>query len=95
MKTINLNENEKAVLRGAKASSDGNNGDFGFASDIEIEGLNRHQVAGYIGALVTKDLLKVYDQGTSRECFELQGEAEELCRAWGLGTDFTGDKARR
>ena len=75
MEHIKLNENEMAVLKGAKSSSDGNNGDFGFASDIEIEGLNRHQVAGYIGALVAKDLLRVYDQGTSRECFELQDKA--------------------
>ena len=95
MEHIKLNENEMAVLKGAKSSSDGNNGDFGFASDIEIEGLNRHQVAGYIGALVAKDLLRVYDQGTSRECFELQDKAEELCKAWGLGDDFTGERSRR
>lgn len=92
---IKLNENETAVLKGAKRSSDGNNGDFGFAQDIEVPGLNRHQVAGYIGQLVTKDLLRVYDQGTSRECFELQLKAEELCKAWGLGTDYTGEKSRR
>jgi hypothetical protein len=95
MEHIKLNENEMAVLKGAKISSDGNNGDFGFAERIKIEGLNRHQIAGYIGALVAKDLLRVYDQGTSRECFELQLKAEELCKAWGIGTDYTGEKARR
>lgn len=92
---VKLNENEMAVLKGAKRSSDGNNGDFGFAENIQIEGLNRHQIAGYIGALVAKDFLMVYDQGTSRECFELTPEAEELCKAWGVGTDYTGERARR
>lgn len=90
-----LNENETAVLKGAKSSSDGNNGDFGFAENIEVPGLNRHQVAGYIGQLVTKGFLKVYDQGTSRECFELQAQAEELCKALGHGDDYTGDRGRR
>lgn len=92
---VKLNEKEIEVLKGAKRSSDGNNGDFGFAENIEIEGLNRHQIAGYIGQLVSKDLLNVFDQGTSRECFELTQEAEELCKAWGVGTDYTGEKARR
>ncbi len=92
---VKLNEMETAVLKAAKVSSDGNNGDFGFAESTNVPGLNKHQIAGYIGQLVSKDLLNVFDQGTSRECFELTLEAEEICKGWGVGTDYTGEKARR
>ncbi len=59
--SIKINANEKKVLGALVEDSAGNGHDFGFADDIRVDGLSRHQVAGYIGALVSKDLVRITD----------------------------------
>ena len=48
-----LNDNERKVLAELYLDSAGNGHDFCFA-DVRVDGLTAHQVAGYIGQLVTK-----------------------------------------
>jgi len=58
---IQINANESKVLEALVESSRGNGHDFGWADDIRVDGFSKHQVAGYISALVTKDLIRICD----------------------------------
>ena len=74
-----LNENETNVLLSLVDSSAGNGHDFGWTDEYEQDkcpGLTKKQIAGYIGALVVKDFIRVShladDPGV--ECNDVQFE---------------------
>jgi len=56
-----LNENEMKVLKSLVNSSAGNGHDFGFTDEYEDCGFSKHQMAGYIGQLSTKDYIDLCD----------------------------------
>jgi hypothetical protein len=56
-----LNENELKVLNSLVKSSAATGHDFGWTDEWEECGLTKHQMAGYIGQLVQKDYIRVYD----------------------------------
>lgn len=58
---ITINKNEEAVLKALVDESAMNGHDFGFADGIVVEGLSKHQIAGYISAIERKDLIRITD----------------------------------
>ncbi len=55
--TVNLNANEHQVYLAVSKALEGNGGDFAFAEYVNVEGMSRHQIAGYIGSLSEKDVI--------------------------------------
>ena len=61
MVKVTLNKNELAVFKECLEDASMNGYDFGFVDDIRVEGLSKHQVAGYISSLSTKDAIRITD----------------------------------
>ena len=59
---MTLNENERKVLCAVMWNTKDVSGwDFGFGDEIEIEGLTKHQVAGYLSSLQSKGYIFCHD----------------------------------
>lgn len=56
-----LNEAEFTVLNSLVNSSAGNGHDFGFTDEYEECGFSKHQMAGYIGQLISKEYIRATD----------------------------------
>lgn len=71
-----LNENELKVLKSLVNSSAGNGHDFGWTDEYQDCGFSKHQMAGYIGQLVQKDFIRVYDnsEDPGMACNDVQFE---------------------
>ena len=62
---MNLNSTEKMVLIGvAQEIVNCTSGQFGFSSDMKIDGITKNQKSGYISQLVTKGLVWVDSEST-------------------------------
>ena len=59
---IELNDNELKVLNAVFDNiQDETGGQFGWSDGIEVDGLSKHQVAGYISQLSQKDLILLHN----------------------------------
>ena len=56
--TTTMNANEMKVFAAAYEDSSGNGHDFGHGDQVWVDGLSRHQVAGYFSALERKGLME-------------------------------------
>ena len=60
--TVELNSNEQDVLEACKqAIIDCTNGEFGYTSDVKVEGLTKNQIKGYLSQLAQKRLIDIAD----------------------------------
>jgi hypothetical protein len=72
MAKTSLNQNEIAVFRAMQKNTENNGGDFGFTDEIMVEGLTKHQIAGYIGQLQKKGLIDIYRDDYLADCFTIE-----------------------
>lgn len=56
-----LNSNEVLVFLACCEDARLNGYDFGYADGLAVEGLSKHQIAGYISSLVSKDAVRIVD----------------------------------
>ncbi len=58
---MDLNKNEKLVLKALVRSSKGNGHDFGFTDEYQNCGFSKQQMAGYISQLQSKGYIQIFD----------------------------------
>lgn len=59
----NLNEKELAVFKAIAENIQSNTGgQFGYSDEVEIEGVSKRQLSGYVSQLVQKGLFTVDDE---------------------------------
>jgi hypothetical protein len=62
-KPEDLNEGEYKVLLACAKNIDHNTGiEFGYADEVKVEGLSKHQIAGYISQLSQKRYITIDDE---------------------------------
>ena len=88
--TVELNDNERKVFDACYRCSEGNGHDFAFRNEIaaDVEGLSRHQVAGYMASLAAKNL--IHTNTGEPDIFEIRAEGHEL-----IGNDLYADQYRK
>ena len=60
---VELNENEKKVLDAVVENiREETGGQFGWSTDVTVPGMTNRQVAGYLGQLVQKDMIAIWDE---------------------------------
>ena len=71
-----LNTNEYKVLKAmVRQALDETGGEFGYTDMIKVNGLSKHQVAGYIGDLEKKRYISIYPDFNQ---FMLRKKVEEV-----------------
>jgi len=70
-----LNKNEVKVLRAlVEYAWSETGGEFGLTDGIKVKGLNKHQIAGYIGDLETKGYIQIWENNQ----FYLRKKVEKI-----------------
>ena len=73
-----LNKNEVKVIRAlVEQAWSESEGEFGFTDNIKVKGLNKHQIAGYIGDLEKKGYIRIYHE-VGYDLFLLMKKVEEI-----------------